>query len=198
MGSKKDSYDEVDKGRRESYEKTIRERSENPKLHSLAKYLEGIQDQVEEFLDDIDNYIDGKTAILPTPSYISKKPPRKRAMTAVIKYIFSGEEKFSTSQDIVINKNNECEITIELAKGIATRSSAKPFMLFCVLVLCVSVLTTVLSLEHTSNKVQETGMEYQAEESIRKNIENNNFKWDISSNTIDTSTKNGKSSPPFD
>lgn len=189
-------YSNAPKNQQKSYQRRL-ESLENNFLLRLAEFLYRPRNR-NNLLRNIEDYIDDGVAILPTPSYISKKPPRKRAMTAVIKYIFSGEEKFSTSQDIVINKNNECEITIELAKGIATRSSTKPFIFFCVLVLCASGLTATLSREHTSNKVQETDMEYQAEESIRKNIENNNFKWDISSNTIDTSNKNGKSSPPFD
>jgi len=179
LGSKKSSYDEADKSRRGSYEKTIRE-CENQKLHLLAKYLESIQGQVKEFLDDIDNYIDGRKAILPTPSYIEGKPLQDRIKQAVITFSISNKKLFTTKNNIVINKNNEYEMTVDLPTDVSLHKKGKisTLAIFIFVLLFASLSIHTLSYTHKDMlvKTQETDMEYQTKNDIIKNDERFNQK----------------------
>lgn len=176
LGSKKVPYDKADDRKRESYEKTIREKSENPKLHKLAEYLGGIHGQVDKFLDDINDYIDGKMAILPTPSYIKRKPLGDRIKKAVINFFLLGKEIFTTERTIEINKDNKYEININLTKeAITILSNATICMLLCI---SIPITTTIYTQKYTIVETQETDMEYQTKNDITKAHERANQKLD--------------------
>lgn len=70
-------------------------KKDNNYLEYLAEFLVEYKGKVEELLDDIDNYMDDGSAILPIPSYIKRKSPIARIKKAVITFFLSGAKIFT-------------------------------------------------------------------------------------------------------
>lgn len=115
-------YSDATKSTQRKYQKRLEE-NEDKLLLRLAAYLNNLKD-IEKFLNDIGNYMVNGVANLPTPSYIKRKGLHDRVITAVIKYLLLGKEIFMVKDEKTINRNNECEITVNLTKYIIRAASA--------------------------------------------------------------------------
>lgn len=118
----KDSYSDASKSKKKTYLKRL-EANEDRLLLRLAAFLNKLRD-IEVFLGDIDKYMDDGVPNLPAPSYMKRQGFVGKAMTAVIKYLVLGKEFFTSRQKTVINKNNECEIEVDLTERIIRMASA--------------------------------------------------------------------------
>lgn len=183
------SYDDATDDDKEKYIDNLR-KSEDNGLLILSKFLIKYKNRIEDFLNDIDGYIDDGVAIFPIPSYIKRKPLRDRVRTAVIKYFLLGKEILAARRDIVINGNNEYEVRVDLTKdAMAIISNAA----ICIL-LCISLpfSTTIYTQKYMLAKSQEADMELQTEDDAIKILEMANQKLNAKPYAAGSSSENDK------
>lgn len=130
------AYINASKEDKDKYKRRL-ESTEDKMLLKLSIFLNRLQDnkklkgkpqdneKIRKFLVDIDKYMDDGVAILPIPSYIKRRPLQDRIKMAVIKYIFLDNEAFIERHHILINRNNECEIEIDLSKKLTDELKKK-------------------------------------------------------------------------
>lgn len=124
------SYNNAIEKTQKHYRDNLR-KSEDPRLLQLAEFLLSLRNNVDSFLSDIDNYMDGKSrANLPTPSYIERKRLQDETIV-VVRYLVSGRNFLTTEQKSPINKDNKCEVKIDLAKSFPGLASA----LICIILI---------------------------------------------------------------
>lgn len=210
LGFQKTPYDEADKSKQESYRKTIRN-DENEKLHILAIFLKDNRKKLGNFLVDIEDYTDDGMAILPIPSYIEGKPLRDRKKKAVITFSVSKQKLFTTSSDIVINKDDGYEMAVDLSKAINFHKKRKistlSTVIFVLLFTPLSITTLIYTQKNTLDKRQEqnmenqpgddTGREYQTKEDIMGVLGRAEPKLETRPYTLDSSPENGNTVSPF-
>ena len=186
--------------------------SEDNGLLILSKFLLRNKNRINEFLNDIDGYIDDGVAVFPTPSYIKRKPLRDRKKKAVITFSRgSKRELFTTSSDIVINRDGEYEMTVDLSKAINLHKKRKistlSTVIFVLLFTSLSMTTIFYTQKNTLDKSQEpnmenqpgddTGRKYQAKEDIMGVLERTEQKLETRPCTLDSSLENGNTVSPF-
>lgn len=196
-------YTNAPKNQQKSYQRRL-ESLENNFLLRLAKFLYRPTNR-NNLLSNIEDYIDDGVAILPTPSYIKRKPLRDRIKKAVIKYFLSGRQILTLEKDIVINKNNEYEIKVDLTKD----ANAILSMIVACIILCISlpIYTTFYIQKDTLSKSQElnieyqtrddTGRKYQTKDDITGVLERAGQKLEARPYTLDSSSENGNTVSPF-
>lgn len=132
----KDSYSDASKSKKKTYLKRL-EANEDRLLLRLAAFLNKLRD-IEVFLGDIDKYMDDGVPNMPAPSYMKRQWFVGKAMTAIIKYLVLGKEFFTSRQKTMINKNNECEIEVDLTERIILMASASIGVFVLFLTVCYS------------------------------------------------------------
>lgn len=210
LGFQKPPYDEASKSKQESYRKTIRN-DENERLHILANFLKDNRRKLGDFLVDIEDYTDDGMAILPTPGYIEGKPLRNRKKKAVITFSISKQKLFTTNSDIVINKDDEYEMAVDLSTAINFHKKRKISTLSTVILVLLftslSMTTIIYTQKNTLDKSQEpnmenqagddTGRKYQTKDDIMGVLERTGQKLEVRPYTLGSSSENGNTVSPF-
>lgn len=104
------------------------ETAEDKWLLELATFLNS-QD-IEEYLKDIDGYIDNGKPILPALSCATRRRLCGRTLTAIIKNPFWDKQVRATNCKKKVNENNECVAVINLTKPMGM-ASLSFFILLC-------------------------------------------------------------------
>ena len=116
------SYDEADDGLKTNYIDRLRKKEESLLLE-MADFMITQAYHIEEFLEDIDDYIDGDAAIFPTPGYI-RRNPEHNLLDIILNYLVMGI-KFSKGKGRAsLNENKEYEMNVPLPEGITITVAA--------------------------------------------------------------------------
>lgn len=106
------SYDEADDELKVKYIDRLRKKEESLLLE-MADFMITQSYHIEEFLEDIDDYIDGDAAIFPTPGYIKRKQARGW-LDIILNYLIMGIKVSAGKGRATLNKNSEYEMNVPL------------------------------------------------------------------------------------
>lgn len=207
----KGSYSDADEDTRLNYISNLRATDEYNLLLEMANFMLKPQNHSQEFISDIDKYIDDGVAVFPIPGYIKRKPLRDRKKKAVITFSSSKQKLFTASSDIIINKDDGYEMTIDLPTDVSLHKKGKISMLSTVIFLLfftsLSITTIIYTQKNTLDKSQEpnmeyqtgddTGRSYQTKDDIMGVLERTGQKLEVRPYTLDSSSENGNTVSPF-
>ncbi|WP_289201993.1 hypothetical protein [Parabacteroides goldsteinii] len=176
----KTPYLEADEELQSHYEDSLRATDEPDLLLEMANFMLKPENHSQGFISDINKYIDDGVAVFPIPGYIKRKPLKNRIKKAVITFSRSKGELFTASSDIVINKDGDYEMAIDLPTDVdfhKKRKISTPTAVIVVL-LFTSLSITTISYTHKdmSVRTQETDTEYQTRDDIIEIYERANKK----------------------
>lgn len=106
------SYDEADDKLKKNYIDRLRKKEESLLLE-MADFMIAQSLHIEEFLEDIDAYIDGDVAIFPTPGYI-KRDPAHTWLDIILYYLVMGMKVSGGKGRASLNENKEYEMNVPL------------------------------------------------------------------------------------
>lgn len=130
------SYDKADDDLKDNYEGRLRRYVEPELLLKMADFMITQSYHIEEFLEDIDDYIDGDTAIFPTPGYIKRKQAHGW-LDIILNYLIMGIKVSAGKGRATLNKNSEYEMNVPLPGKFTITVTASIMILFFSSAYCI-------------------------------------------------------------
>ncbi len=130
------SYDKADDSLKNNYEGRLRRYVEPDILLEMADFMLKPPNHTEEFITDVGDYINGKTAIFPIPGYIKRK--RSGCLNIILNYLVMGRRFSRGKGHASLNENSEYEMDVPWPENL-TITVATSIIILCVFsTYCVS------------------------------------------------------------